>query len=311
MTCTGCNKKFMNVLSRTPGVSSPQVTFVSGSAEFDVDTSVVGDVDAALKQIEQGTGFNRSRIVSEYHELCVLMSASSAKCLENSNMPGVISVTKGKYQTYRITFNPRIIGARSLLPPDARLASPEKNAVSTAEKRRLTRAALNTALAASLTIPVVVLEWSNNPIPHTRSIVTLVLATLVQAIAVPEFYIGAMKSLVYSRVVEMDMLVVISITAAYVYSVVAFGLTEAGVELEQKSIFETSTLLVTLVLLGRLGDYAGHLRRVASLAAIFCVTVDDRLVLTYGLKSTLRPNAVAVVAEHHQGGVTCHSCGKQ
>ncbi|KAK5697531.1 hypothetical protein LTR97_007669 [Elasticomyces elasticus] len=259
MTCTGCSKKFMNVLSRTPGVSSPQVTFVSGSAEFDVDTSVVGEVDAALSRIEKETGFRCSRIVKEYHEL--------AKCLENSNIAGLVSVTKGKDQTYRITFNPRIIGARSLLPPDVRLASPEKNAVSTDERRRLTRATLNTALAASLTIPVVVLEWSNNPIPHTtRSIVTLVLATLVQAIAVPGFYIGAMKSLVYSRVVEMDMLVVISITAAYVYSVVAFGLTEAGVELEQKSIFETSTLLITLVLLGRLMAAWARMRAISAVS---------------------------------------------
>ncbi|KAK4889488.1 hypothetical protein LTR27_011749 [Elasticomyces elasticus] len=267
MTCTGCSKKFMNVLNRTPGVSSPQVTFVSGSAEFDVDTSVVGEVNAALSRIEKETGFKCPRVVDEYHELCVLMSASSAKCLENSNMPGLVSVTKGNDQTYRITFNPRIIGSRSLLPPDARLASPEKNAVSTDEERRLTRTALNTALAASLTIPVVVLEWSNNPVPHTtQSIVTLVLATLVQAIAVPEFYIGAMKSLIYSRVVEMDMLVVISITAAYVYSVVAFGLTEAGVELEQKSIFETSTLLITLVLLGRLMAAWARMRSISAVS---------------------------------------------
>ncbi|KAK4922950.1 hypothetical protein LTR49_009781 [Elasticomyces elasticus] len=267
MTCTGCSKKFMNVLNRTPGISSPQVTFVSGSAEFDVDTSVVGEFDATLSRIEKETGFRCSRIVDEYHELCVLMSASSVNCLENSNMPGLVSVTKRKDQTYRITFNPRIVGARSLLPPDARLASPEQNAVSTDEKRRLTRAALNTALAASLTIPVVVLEWSNNPIPHTtRSIVTLVLATLVQGIAVPEFYIGAMKSLVYSRVVEMDMLVVISITAAYVYSVVAFGLTEAGVDLEQKSIFETSTLLITLVLLGRLMAAWARMRAISAVS---------------------------------------------
>ncbi|KAK5745286.1 hypothetical protein LTR17_001447 [Elasticomyces elasticus] len=280
MTCTGCSKKFMNVLNRTPGVSSPQVTFVSGSAEFDVDTSVVGEVDAALSRIEKETGFKCSRVVNEYHELCVLMSASSAKCLENSNTPGLVSVTKGKDKTYRITFNPRIVGARSILPPDARLASPENNAASTDEKRRLTRAAINTALAASLTIPVVVLEWSNNPIPHTtRSIVTLVLATLVQAIAVPEFYIGAMKSLVYSRVVEMDMLVVISITAAYVYSVVAFGLTEAGVDLEQKSIFETSTLLITLVLLGRLMAAWARMRAISAVS-LRSLQVETALLLS-------------------------------
>ncbi|KAK4951219.1 hypothetical protein LTR10_010192 [Elasticomyces elasticus] len=175
MTCTGCSKNFMNVLSRTPGVSSPQVKFVSGSAEFDVDTFLTGEVNAALSRIEKETGFKCSRIVNEYQEMCVLMSASSAECLENSNIAGLVSVTKGKDQTYRISFNSRIVGARSLLLPDARLESPEKNAVSTDENRRLTWAALNTALAASLTIPVVVLEWSNNPVPYTGLAVPMVL----------------------------------------------------------------------------------------------------------------------------------------
>jgi heavy metal translocating P-type ATPase len=87
---------------------------------------------------------------------------------------------------------------------------------------------------------------------RTIDIVSLILATVVQGIAVPEFYINAVKSLIFSKVVEMDMLVVISITAAYGYSIVAMGLTEAGYSLEEDAFFETSSLLITLVLLGRL-----------------------------------------------------------
>jgi Cu2+-exporting ATPase len=50
----------------------------------------------------------------------------------------------------------------------------------------------------------------------------------------------------------MDMLVVISITAAYLYSIVAFAFRMAGQPLETSEFFETSTLLITLVLLSRL-----------------------------------------------------------
>lgn len=124
-----------------------------------------------------------------------------------------------------------------------------------------------TAISAVLTIPVVVLAWSDNPVPRqTREIVSLILATFVQAIAIPELYIGAIKSLVFSKVVEMDMLVVISITAAYIYSIVAFGLTESGVELEQDAFFETSTLLITLVLLGRLVAAIARVRAVSAVS---------------------------------------------
>lgn len=267
MTCTGCSKKMMNTLVHIAGLSNPQVIFVSGSTEFDLDSSVAGKVDDILIRLEKETGFKCSRIVSEYQDLIAFMSAPTAKRLENASLAGLISVTAQKNKTYRITYNPRIIGARSILPQDSQIAPPEKNAASSEGKRYLVSTTLTTALAAAFTIPVLVLEWSHDSIPRvTRSTVTLVLATLVQALAIREFYIGAVKSLVYSRVIEMDMLVVISITAAYVYSVAAFGLTEAGIKLEQGPIFETSTLLITLILLGRLIAAWARMRAVSAVS---------------------------------------------
>ena len=64
----------------------------------------------------------------------------------------------------------------------------------------------------------------------------------------------------------MDMLVVISITAAYAYSVVAFAFQVNDIELEQGAFFETSTLLITLVLLGRLCAAAARLRALAAVS---------------------------------------------
>lgn len=124
-----------------------------------------------------------------------------------------------------------------------------------------------TFISAVFTIPVVVLSWANTPVSQqTRQIVSLVLATVVQAIAVPEFYVGAVKSLIYSKVIEMDMLVVISITAAYGYSVIAFALVESGIKLEQESFFETSSLLITLVLVGRLMAAVARMRAVSAVS---------------------------------------------
>jgi P-type E1-E2 ATPase len=136
-----------------------------------------------------------------------------------------------------------------------------------------------TVVAAALTIPVVVLNWAPNPVPaQTRGIISLVLATCVQPIAVPEFYSQAMKSLIFSRVIEMDMLVVISITAAYTYSVVAFALTETGVELEQEAFFETSTLLITLVLFGRLIAAIARVRAIRAVS-LRSLQVDTSMLL--------------------------------
>lgn len=61
----------------------------------------------------------------------------------------------------------------------------------------------------------------------------------------------------------MDMLVVISISAAYLYLVVAFASKTAGRPLEVDEFFETSTLLITLVLLGRLIAAFARMKAVA------------------------------------------------
>lgn len=100
----------------------------------------------------------------------------------------------------------------------------------------------------------------------------------VQGIAVPEFYVGAMKWLVYSRVLEMDVLIVISPNAAYGYSVIAFSPARAGYALEEKEFFKTSILLITLVLLGRL--MAAYARvRVVSAISLHSLSAEKALLI--------------------------------
>ena len=254
MNCSGCGNKMTKALERISGISGVKVTFVSGIVEFNLNTGRALTKDVIIR-VEKETGFKCSPIDSDYQSLDLLMTPATAKHFQESMPAGVQSFEKLNKQTYRIHYDPTIIGGRSLLATLADsvcLAPPDNwSAVAQGRKRLITMARI-TALAAIMTIPVVVLAWNKNPVPYsTSSIVSMVLATLVQCLAVPEFYIGAIKSLVYSRVIEMDMLIVISNTAAYGYSVVAFGMTHAGQTLEQGAFFETSSLLITLVLLGR------------------------------------------------------------
>ncbi|KAK6344667.1 hypothetical protein TWF718_006625 [Orbilia javanica] len=269
MTCTGCSRKLINVLSNVDGVSSIKVTFVTGVAEFDLDLAAT-NLQQVIPRIEKETGFKFSQIVSNYQVLDLRVDPALAETVYKQLQGVVESIEKVDKLTYRVNYDPTTIGARSLLSSvkGVQLAPPGNDAELANGKRRLLMMAWSTAAATVLTIPVLVLSWSDNPVPYSkRSIICLVLATLVQALAVPEFYAGALKSLIYSRVLEMDMLVVISITAAYVYSVVAFGLTHAGYILETGEFFETSSLLITLVLLGRL------IAAIAKVKAVSAVSV--------------------------------------
>jgi Cu2+-exporting ATPase len=272
------------VLDQIDGISKSKVTFVSGSASFDFD-SRVGTVDEALRLIERRTGFKTSRVVEGHQTLDVLMSHENAISLEQTCPPGLVSVTKRKKKakdqrvTYQLAYNPYVIGARDLLPQGTSLAPPAPHPSVSEGQKRLIRTGLMTAVAAAFTIPVVVLNWAPTSLSRgTTDIVSLILATVVQGIAVPEFYINAVKSLIFSKIVEMDMLVVISITAAYGYSIVALGLTEAGYSLEEDAFFETSSLLITLVLLGRLVAAIARTRAIGAVS-VRSLQVETALLL--------------------------------
>jgi len=164
----------------------------------------------------------------------------------------------------RITYDPWIMGARDLLGKSfgtpLSLAPSDSNSTSSRDKSHLWGTFYITLLSACLTIPVLVMAWA--PLPP-RVIVygcsSLALATLVQCVVAGPFYSRAVKTLLFSRMIEMDLLIVISSTTAYVYSLVAFAYEVRGRPLSTGGFFQTSTLLITLIMVGRLASaYARH-----------------------------------------------------
>jgi copper chaperone CopZ len=101
MTCTGCSTKMQNVLDVIPGLYKPQVTFVSGTAAFELD-HVVTKLDELLPLIERRTGFKCSQIVEGYEHLDLQMTPQMAEELGNSGVEGIVSVLKTKRNDYRV-----------------------------------------------------------------------------------------------------------------------------------------------------------------------------------------------------------------
>jgi heavy metal translocating P-type ATPase len=263
ITCTGCASKAINALSRIDGVSNVKINFVAATGEFDVDRRTVLDPDLIIHQLRRETGFECTRISSNLQILDVGMVDTNAREFQNRMPIGVDAIYKKSKKIYCISYNPTMIGARKVMLSafPAQLAPASNESALHKEKKHLVNTILSFLMTAACTIPVVVLAWAPHHVPSLMSsIVSLVLATLVQIVAVPHFYVPAIKSLVFSRLVEIDMLVVISITTAYGYSVVAFALTIYGSKLVQGALFETSSLLVTLMLLGRLVATFARLR---------------------------------------------------
>ncbi|KAF2224419.1 putative copper-translocating P-type ATPase [Elsinoe ampelina] len=256
MTCTGCENKLIRALESTPGVSNIKTSFLNSRADFDLDEAVTKSEDL-VRRVHTMTGFQVARLQSTHQSIDVVMEKSKARELMLMGIPGLMDVTIVDKKTVSLTYNPEVISARRLLDmacggPDS-LAPPQPSTALLDSKKLLRTMAWKTLVSTVLTIPVVVLAWAPTGVAEKiTSIISLILATFVQGIAVTEFYKNAFRAFWHDRSVELDTLVVISITAAYIYSVVAFGFLMVDRPLDTKEFFETSTLLISLVLLGRL-----------------------------------------------------------
>lgn len=310
MDCSGCANNLTRALQNIQGVEHAQVTFITSIAELDIEPSVV-EITTVIRLAERATGYKLVTFDSDNQTLDVKMDNAAAKAFQSNLPKGAESCTKVSGDVYEVNYDPCFIRARDVLDASGgQLAPPRADKTLDAGHRRLIRIAYLTSIAFILTMPVVVLEWGNfDTVPHTTVlIISVVLGTLVQCIAYPEFYKPALSSLIYNRVVEMDMLVVISITAAYGYSIVASGLIFDGRDLETSPFFETSTLLITLVLLGRLLAAWARKRAVSkvslrSLQASTALLVDpktgdtanvDARLLYFGDKIQIQPHSQIV-----------------
>ncbi|ETN43266.1 copper-translocating P-type ATPase [Cyphellophora europaea CBS 101466] len=254
MDCSGCANNLTRALAAVPGTDNVKVTFITNTAELDLDSTITA-IPTVVRLAERATGYKLVTFDSDNQVLDLTMDSNSAKAFQSNLPAGAESCTRITGNVYEVNYDPCMIRARDVLEySGGKLAPPRADKSIDAGHRRLLWVFYLTAAAFILTMPVVVMEWGDfDTIPHTTVlIISVVLGTLVQCIAYPEFYKPAISSLIYNRVLEMDMLVVISITAAYGYSIVASGLIFDGRQLETSPFFETSTLLITLVLMGRL-----------------------------------------------------------
>lgn len=184
-----------------------------------------------------------------------------------------------------VVFDASVVGAQELVgngwgsPLD--LAPLRSNPTLEAGGRHVRNVGLTTLLSVILTVPVLVMAWA--PLPShgiAYSSASLALATIVQCAIAGPFYPNTLKSLIFSSMVEMGLLIVLSTSAAYILSVVSFGYLVTGQPLSAGELFETSTLLVTLTMVGR---YISALARqkavesisVRSLQASTALLVDE------------------------------------
>lgn len=258
MTCSGCETKLQRALSPLASVSNLKTSLVLARAEFDLDHRS-GSLADVLKHLGRTTEFKCERVAQLLPHgaaIDVITPGEGTAFVRQQWPKGVTDVTVVDKKALRIVYDPEVIGARDLVEQGweepLELGPLRLDPTLATGNKHVRHIGYMTLLSSFLTIPVLVLAWA--PLPENEiayNSVSLALATLVQVAIAGPFYPKALKALVFFRVIEMDLLIVLSTTAAYVFSVVSFGYLAAGTPLSTGSFFETSTLLVTLIMVGR------------------------------------------------------------
>lgn len=255
MTCSGCETKLFRSLSGIPSVRKLKTSLVLSRAEFEVDINIMSAVDV-IAQLERTTGFSGERITDRGQHLNILITGHPNALLDQTPPYGVTDMVLVGDKTVRIYYNAKTIGARDLLErgfsAPLLLAPLCPHPSIAAGNKHVRKIGFMTILSALLTVPVLVFAWA--PLPKHDLMygsVSLALATIIQVVVAGPFYSRALKSLLFARVIEMDLLIVLSTSAAYIFSVVAFGYLVRGNPLSTGEFFETSTLLVTLIMAGQ------------------------------------------------------------
>lgn len=284
MTCTGCETKLKRTLANLTSVKNLKTSLVLSRAEFDLDLRT-GTVAEVMKHLERTTEFKCEKIFNQGANIDIIPPCDAQEFVNRDWPLGVLDVSVVNRNLVKIAFDAKAVGARDLIDKGwdypLTLAPPQADPTVSAGSKHVRNVGWMTILSAILTIPVLVLAWA--PLPGREiayGSASLALASLVQVIIAGPFYPKALKALVFSRVIEMDLLIVLSTSAAYIFSVVSFGYLVAGHPLSTGEFFETSTLLVTLIMVGR---YVAALARqkavesisVRSLQAATAILVDD------------------------------------
>jgi Cu+-exporting ATPase len=290
MTCANCVATVERNLKRLEGVRSASVNLATERASVEFDGRAV--TPEMLVQRVERAGYGVAT-AEEVLQLARLSDAADAGRLESAlkRMPGVVGVASNlATDRASVKYIPTLVSrqdihqaARAAGFDVASIGGPTEDAEDAVRTREHQRQRRLLILGAALTLPLLLLSMGRDLglIPHDlghapwMNWVMFALATPVQFYVGRQYYIGAYKAL-RNRSANMDVLIAMGSTAAYVYSLpVLLGW------LEGHLYFETSAVIITLIVFGKYlearakGRTGEAIRRLLSLQADAARVVRD------------------------------------
>ncbi len=256
MTCGACVARLERAFNRADGIEKANVNLPLEKATLVVDPTIIAFDD--LRSIVERTGFDVGT-QSRMYFIDGMTEPGHVSLVEEVlfNVPGVLSVDANyAEERVRVTFVARSLADSALVDAISNagfvLQIPSENAsISRDTERRDDRERLLLFIACAVCVPFLVqmfaqfFGWDDI---HMMPAAEVVLASILQIFVGARFYRAAYNAL-RGRSANMDVLVVLGTTAAYLYS--WYLMLQLGEAAEGEMYFEAAALILTFILLGK------------------------------------------------------------
>ncbi|KAJ6932912.1 hypothetical protein NC651_008361 [Populus alba x Populus x berolinensis] len=276
MTCAACVNSVEGILRNLPGVKRAVVALATSLGEVEYDPTVISK-DDIVNAIEDA-GFDASLVQSSQQDKILLGVAGIFSEMDVQLLEGILKMLKGVRQfrynqlssELEVLFDPEVVDSRSLVDgveggsngkfklhainPYSRMTSKDVGEISVMFRLFIS--------SLFLSIPIFFMRVICPHIPLLYSLLLWrcgpflmgdwlkwALVSVVQFVIGKRFYVAAGRAL-RNGSTNMDVLVALGTSASYFYSVCAL-LYGAVTGFWSPTYFETSSMLITFVLLGK------------------------------------------------------------
>jgi Cd2+-exporting ATPase len=238
MTCSSCESSLKRALLSINGVDLVSVNVVLGQA-------VVEGMAASREIIQiasQRTGFKLTLIESQPN---LFLRFST---VPKEFPPDVVSLLMGNI--VKFTYDPKNTNARDIFDFYGQRGNTPEVVDDFDVTYSIWRSlGCRVIISVLLAIPVLVLAYIP-PRPILYGAIQMVLVTGIMLYVISPLYRQALVTLVRQRQIEMDLLVVMSTSVAYIFSIISYAFACVDKPISEP-FWETPALLVTLIVFGR------------------------------------------------------------
>jgi P-type Cu+ transporter len=305
MTCAACSARIEKVLNKMNGVEA-NVNLAMEKATIKYDANQV-DAKQIIEKIEKlGYGVVTEKVdLDIYGMTCAACSTRIEKALNKLNGVTKASVNLAA-ESGTVEYQPGVIELHEILEKvkklgyEAKLKEDREKKV-TNKSEEIHRKKIKLSLSIALSLPLLYTMVAHSPwdlglpIPHMlmNPWFQFLLATPIQFYIGWPFYVGAFKAL-SNKSANMDVLVALGTSAAYYYSLLESIRASINSNYVPHLYYETSAILITLILLGKLFETLAKGRTTEAISKLLSLQAKEALVIRDGTEIKIPIDQVVV-----------------